>query len=93
MRIAVVLLVVAACSDRRENPKVVPQVTEDCGPSKRLVTDVCTQLGSNDACVDVDDVCVALCDHRTSCVMVGGLEMTNFWPTAPDGYCVECLDQ
>jgi len=90
---AVVLVVLAACSGHAvENPKVVPEVT-DCGASKRLVTDVCTQLGPTDACAEVDDVCVALCDHRTSCTTVGGLRMLNGWAVAPDGYCVECLDQ
>jgi hypothetical protein len=88
-----VVIVVAACADRKENPRVVPQVTDDCGQSKRLVTDVCTQLGPTDACANVDDVCVALCDHLTSCTTVGGLRMLNGWAVAPDGYCVECLDQ
>lgn len=79
-----------ACLEPAEDPKVVPEVRASCGPSKRLVTDVCTQLGPDDGCTDVDDVCVALCDGRTSCTTVGGLRMLSAWATAPEGYCVEC---
>lgn len=91
MRIVLVLVCLAAgCAEPRENPQVVSEVTASCGPSKRLVTNACTKVGSGDECVDVDDVCVALCDDRTSCTTVGGLRILNGWPTAPDGYCVEC---
>ena len=87
----VLLLCLAGCADEpRENPQVVSEVTSSCGATKRLVRDVCTKLGSDDSCVDVDDVCVALCDSRSACTTVGGLRILNGWPTAPDGYCVEC---
>ncbi len=71
---------------------VVREVTASCGPSKRLVTDACTKLGNDDGCVDVDDVCVALCDGRASCAEVGSLRVLNPWGVAPNGYCVECND-
>lgn len=35
-----------------------------CGADARLVVNVCTQLGSNDACVSYEDVCVQLCARR-----------------------------
>jgi len=93
VRLSLVLVLAAGCSEDpvRENPVVVKQPTSDCGASKRLVRDVCTKLGSNDACVEVDDVCIALCDGATSCSVVGDLRLLNPWGVAPDAYCVECV--
>ena len=86
-----VAALVTGCADQPpENPVVVPQIMARCGPAARLVTNACTQLGPDDGCTNVADVCVALCDQRTSCTTVGGLRVLNGWPTAPDGYCVEC---
>jgi hypothetical protein len=87
------LVLFAGCAEPAEHPVVVNEVTASCGPSKRLVTDACTKLGSDDGCVDVDDVCVALCDRRASCAEAGGLRVLNPWAVAPNGYCVECSDQ
>jgi hypothetical protein len=85
-------LLLCACTDAvHENPQVTNEVTSSCGPSKRLVTDVCTELGGDDGCVAVDDVCIALCDGLTSCTTVSSmLRPLTGWPTAPDGYCVVC---
>jgi hypothetical protein len=90
--LVLVLVALAGCADEpRENPRVVTDDLASCGASKRLVTDVCTQLGSDDGCVDVDDVCIALCDGRTSCTTAADdLRVLSGWPTAPNGYCVEC---
>jgi hypothetical protein len=90
--VALALVLLAACTEPAENPVVVREVTASCGPIKRLVTDACTKLGSNDACTDVDDVCIALCDGRTSCADAGGLRVLSPWAVAPNGYCVECSD-
>jgi hypothetical protein len=90
MRFLLLAAALAACTEPRENPQVVPEVTPRCGPSARLVTDACTKLGSDDGCVKVDDVCVSLCDQRASCTTVGGLRVINPWAVAPNGYCVEC---
>ena len=81
------------CTDRpvHENPKVDPRPNTGCGVSARLVTDICTRLGPTDACVETDDVCVALCDHRSQCTTVGELRLLNGFGVAPDGYCVECV--
>jgi len=89
-RLAFVSLVLAACAEPKENPQVVPEVTPRCGPAARLVTDACTKLGSDDGCVKVDDVCVALCDQRTSCTTVDDLRVIRPWAIAPGDYCVEC---
>ncbi len=92
------LLVVAlatstGCLEPEENPVVVPEVVPRCGPAARLVTDVCTELGGDDGCTDVDDVCIALCDGVMSCTTVAPqLRPLTGWPTAPDGYCVVCTD-
>jgi len=86
------LILFVGCTEPEEHPVVVREVTASCGPSKRLVTDACTKLGSDDGCVDVDDVCVALCDGQASCAEVGGLRVLNPWAVAPNGYCVECSD-
>ena len=87
-------VVMVGCGDEEpvgpENPGVVPEVVAECGADRRLVTDVCTQLGPDDGCVKIDDVCVALCDGRTSCTTVGELRVVNPRAVAPDGYCVEC---
>jgi hypothetical protein len=83
----------AGCLEPEENPVVVPEVVPQCGPAERLVTDVCTELGGDDGCTDVDDVCIALCDGVTSCTTVDPrLRPLTGWPTAPDGYCVVCVD-
>ncbi len=94
MRLVVCLVLLAACGDSaRENPTVEPAVSPLCGPTMRLVHDVCTELGGDDSCSDVGDVCVPLCDAKTSCTTVDAdLRVTNPWPVAPDGYCVVCLD-
>lgn len=87
------MLLAGGCSDPDpiEDPHVVDQIVSDCGPAARLVTDVCTQLGPDDGCVDVADVCIALCDGLPSCTVVSdSLRPLSGWPTAPDGYCVEC---
>jgi len=92
--IVVVLLLACACVDEpAENPSVASAATSTaaaCEPNERLVTDVCTQLGPDDGCVDVDDVCVSLCDELATCTTTGGLRAISAWPTAPRGYCVEC---
>lgn len=55
--------------------------------------DVCTDLGSDDRCTGTGDVCVALCDERETCATVDdNLRELSPWPTAPNGYCVVCLD-
>lgn len=89
-------VLVAACtsSEPDENPVIQSSAASqdaDCTEAQRLVTDVCTELGPDDGCVAVDDVCVPLCDALTSCTVTGGLRATRGWPTAPDGYCVECV--
>lgn len=66
------------------------QTEADCKPEERLVRDVCTQLGPDDGCVETADVCIALCDGLTACDHPGTLRPLNGWPTAPDGYCIEC---
>lgn len=94
LRSMVLTLAVAAstgCVEPEENPVVIQDVVPRCGPAARLVTDVCTELGGDDGCVDVDDVCIALCDGATSCTTVSPrLRPLSGWPTAPNGYCVVC---
>lgn len=94
MRSLALLFVLVACtgSDPDENPVVQSAAqSAECTAAERLVTDVCTELGPDDGCVAVDDVCVPLCDELTSCTVTGDLRATRGWPTAPDGYCVECV--
>ena len=93
--LALGFMFVGCTSDaKHEDPKVVPDVSSKCGPAARLVTDVCTQLGGDDGCVAVDDVCVALCDGVTSCMTVDPtLRALSSFPIAPDGYCVMCTQQ
>jgi hypothetical protein len=75
-----------------ENPAIDPIENATCGPSARLVRDVCTKLGPDDSCVAVDDVCIALCDDVAACLEVSAeLRAVSPWPVAPDGYCVVCL--
>jgi len=88
--VAATLALPACTTDAKENPQVVAEPTTRCGPAARLVTDACTRLGSDDGCVEVKDVCIALCDGRQTCTTVGDLRVLNPWATAPDGYCVEC---
>lgn len=89
--VVVLLLVVAACAEEPEEaPRVVNEPSAACASNERLVRDVCTELGADDGCVDVDDVCIALCDALASCTTAGGLRPLSGWPVAPDGYCVEC---
>jgi hypothetical protein len=91
-RCLIVAVLLAGCADPEENPRIVPHVTSECGPAQRLVTDVCTALGSDDRCVEVDDACVPLCDGATSCTTVGDtLRVVRPWPVAPSGYCVPCV--
>jgi hypothetical protein len=91
MRALALILILSGCSEPEENPVVVPEATARCGSAARLVTDVCTKLGSSDECTDVDDVCIALCDQRPSCTTVDpSLRALSAWPVAPDGYCVPC---
>lgn len=81
------------CLEPEENPQVVLAATSACPASERLVTDVCTELGGDDGCTDVDDVCIALCDGVTTCTTVDPrLRVLSPFPTAPAGYCVVCLD-
>lgn len=88
-----VLVLFAACAEPEENPVVQSAAVSqnECSASERLVTDVCTELGPDDGCVDVGDECIALCDERTSCTVTGGLRVIRPWPVAPNGYCVECV--
>jgi hypothetical protein len=89
--LVIALTLIAAACEPAENPQVIPEVTSRCGVDERLVTDVCTRLGADDGCVDVDDVCIALCDGLESCTTVSGeLRVLSAWPVAPRGYCVEC---
>ena len=85
---------VTACSESEpdENPVVQSAAASqaECAANERLVIDVCTELGPDDGCVDVDDVCIALCDQAATCTTTGGLRPLNGFPTAPSGYCVEC---
>ncbi len=92
-RSIVVLVLLAACVEPDENPVVQSAAASksECAASERLVTDACTELGPDDGCVDVDDVCVPLCDGLASCTVTGGLRVVRPWPVAPDGYCVECV--
>jgi hypothetical protein len=63
---------------------------DDCKLNQLLVEGVCTQLGSDDSCVETADVCIAYCDGLTSCPDNIRLRPLTGWPTAPNGYCVEC---
>ncbi len=71
-------------------PVVLQDTAADCQPNERLITDVCTELGPADECTQIEDVCIALCDGLQTCTTTGDLRPINGWPTAPDGYCVEC---
>jgi hypothetical protein len=77
-------ILIAACADSAD------QTETDCMVNERLVRDVCTQLGPDDGCVESADTCIALCDGLTACDHPGGLRPLSGWPTAPDGYCIEC---
>jgi len=91
--VLLILLVACSAETRQEDPSIDPDVTARCGSDKRLVRDVCTALGGDDSCSEVDDVCVALCDGKTSCDTISDtLRAQQPWPVAPDGYCVVCLD-
>jgi len=95
MRLSIVFALTACASSSQgeEGPFVVHEVTQSCGPSARLVKDVCTQAGPNDGCVATGDVCIALCDGATSCHVVGDeLRALSLWPIAPDTYCVVCVE-
>lgn len=86
MRLALALIVVLGCDDGTN------QQESDCATNERLIKHVCTQLGPDDGCVAYADVCIKLCDGLTSCSMVSNqLRPLTGWPTAPDGYCVVCL--
>ena len=91
-RFAFCALLVACSTDSpvNENPMIDPSPGTSCGISARLVHGACTKLGPTDGCVETHDVCIALCDHRTTCSMVGDLRILNGFAVAPDGYCVEC---
>jgi len=86
-----VVVAFGACSNPEEHPVIVHDVAAPCDASERLVTDVCVELGPDDGCVDVADVCIALCDGLTSCAEVETtLRPLDPFPIAPDGYCVPC---
>jgi hypothetical protein len=61
-----------------------------CMSNERLVEDACTELGPGDECTNIEDVCIALCDGLQTCTTSGKLRPLTAWPTAPNGYCVEC---
>ena len=82
-RLLCTLLLVSGCADN-------DQTMADCQTNEVLIKDVCTQLGPSDECVESADTCIALCDGLTACDQPGTLRPLTGWPTAPDGYCVEC---
>lgn len=78
----------------RAAPYVEVAASAACQPSERMVRNVCTALGGGDECVAVADVCIRLCDDVPSCSSTSDrLRPLSGWPTAPDGYCVPCLDE
>jgi len=95
-RFLLAVVVLGACTTSEsadESPQVQTKARSSeaaCASNERLVTDACTELGPDDGCVDVDDVCIALCDGLTTCTETGGLRATSPWPVAPNGYCVSC---
>lgn len=95
MRLLVLLFVLASCTESEppENPVLEPAETARCGAAARLVRDVCTRTSGTDECVDVDDVCVDLCDGATSCQAVDPeLRVLNPWRVGASAFCVVCLD-
>lgn len=77
----------------QEHPVIHADTHDECGANALLVTDVCTQLGGGDQCVDVDDVCISYCDEvcdNGAARLAMHLEPTSPWPVAPDGYCIRC---
>lgn len=94
LRIGVLAMLCFGCTHDHwvpSDPKVDPTPNAKCGAGARLVQDICVRLGPTDGCVETDEVCVALCDNRLECAMVGEVRALHAWATAPTGYCVECV--
>jgi hypothetical protein len=93
MRLLPVMFLLGCATDRvTPHPGVVAAAMAPCDPAFRLVKDVCTKLGPDDACVATGDVCIALCDQASACAVVDpALRVLDPWPVAPGGYCVVCL--